>query len=607
MTIKVTCSVNKETVKVGDDLMVSGTVTKDGVAVSRGTVHIYVNKKLWGNAVSDRIGTWFLEKTVTSPPFNPDEINKIHAVYSEVGVGYGDCYTSVYVESAPIPNEFVNIINIDYEQNEDIVKIIAYIECSGEKPKYISPFFAFALSDYAGLGQLADFKRKGYYKGGKFIEGDFVPADFTGTVVAEYKLREKTNWIQKEPTYGWGFGLSKGDISLAKKYKTAVIKNPYYKPSNEKVEIKSLSYEQVKDIVVIKAKVKSYGEKQKYISPHFEMAIDNYHNYKKCAVFSDKGYITMFGAQKQTEFLPADFEGTVYAKYFIKDFPPNLYRVEPQYCFAFGTRKGDISLGKKCDTAKIENPFYTPEPKKLQISVSKNTVKPYEDFTIAITGEPRKQVKIQVKYSGILHKWEDTNISKTLDSSGKATVSVHFTDAGTYNIRAVYTDSSAVSNEVEIKVIEPEPKRLQIFVDSDRKKVGEEFIFTIKGKPNSEVRLCQVISFYLHEIMRTKLDSKGEAKIAVKWNYPGRKEVTACYTKLFGECAPSIIVTVLTEEEEEPSFWDLFPEFGGAESIKDIKLFIQLLFLIIAISLILQIFTTISTTIQTIAPRKEVK
>lgn len=607
MSIKVTCSVNKDTVKINDKIKVYGMVTKDGYEVSGGTVNIYVSGRLLGQAVTDYDGVYSFEKTVTSPPFNPDEINKIHVLYLKAGADYGDCYTSVYVESAPVPNESVNIINIYYEQNEDIVKIIAYIECSGEKKKYISPYFAFALSDYAGLGKLADFKRKGYYKGSRFIEGDFVPADFTGTVIAEYKLRKKTNWIQKEPRYGWGFGLSKGDISLAKKYKTATIVNPFYHPSNEKVEIKSLSYEQAKDIVVIKAKVKCYGEKQKYISPYFEMAIDNYHNYKKCAVFSDKGYITMFGAQEQTEFLPADFEGTVYAKYFIKDFPPDYYRVEPQYCFAFGTRKGDISLGKKCSTATIENPFYKPEPKRLQISVNKNTVKPYEDFTITITGEPKKQVKIQVKYSGFLYKWEDTNISKTLDSSGKATVSVHFTDAGNYNIRAVYTDSSAVSNEVGIKVIEPEPKKLQITVDSDRKKVGEEFIFTIKGKPNSEVRLCHVISFYLHEIKRTNLDSNGEARIAVKWNYPGRREVTACYTTLFGECAPSIIVTTLTEEGEEPSFWDLFPEFGGAEGIKDIKSFIQLLFLIITISLILQIFTTISATIQAIAPRKEVK
>lgn len=465
MAIKVTCSVNKDTVKINDKLKVYGMVTKDGYEVSRGTVNIYVNGRLFGQAVTDYDGMYSLEKTVTSPPFNPNDTNSIHVVYSEVGAGYGDCYEHVYVESSPTPNESVSIINISYTQSNDIIKITAHIECTGERKKYISPYFAFALPDYAGLGQLADFKRKGYYKGYTFIEGDFVPADFTGTVVAEYKLREKTNWIQKEPTYGWGFGLSKGDISLAKKYGTATITNPFYHPTHEKVEIKSLSYEQAKDIVIIKAKVKCYGEKQKYISPHFEMAIDNYHNYKKCAEFSDKGYITMFGAQEQTEFLPPNFEGTVYAKYFIKDFP-DYYQVEPHYCFAFGTRKGDISLGIKCDTAKIENPFY--KPKELSISTDKNTVGLYEDFTIYVSGAPNKQVKLQVKKSGLFYRWDDANVSPiTLDSSGKGMFKVHFIEEGTYNLRVAYTDNSKTSNEVEITVTKSGGKATTITIVKD--------------------------------------------------------------------------------------------------------------------------------------------
>jgi len=143
------------------------------------------------------------------------------------------------------------------------------------------------------------------------------------------------------------------------KYK---VKSFYEGEPTEKVVIKSLGYEQARDIVMIKAEVECYGNKEKYISPYFEMAEPNYHNYGQCAVFSDKGYLNWVGAQVQREFLSADFKGTVYAKYFIKDFPTGYYRVEPKYGFGFGVKKGDISLGVKYATAVIENPFEKPSP-----------------------------------------------------------------------------------------------------------------------------------------------------------------------------------------------------------------------------------------------------
>ena len=431
MSYNLTCNVNKDRVKVGDTLMVSGTLTYNGEGI-RGSVNVYVNGKLWGQAYCDSIGTWFLEKTVDTSHFTPNSENDIHCVYVS---GNAHCYTSVYVEQ--VVEEDVDINWISYRQEDSTVTILADISCYGSENKYISPYFEMADPNYY-LGKVAEFIDKGKLISGLYEQPcEFVDADYKGVVYAKYRLIESKipkDRTQFEPKYGWGFGVRKGDISLASKYRTAT----------------------------------------------------------------------------------------------------------------------------------IENLFYRPEPEKLQISVNKNTVKPYEDFTITVSGTPYKQVKLQIKQSGLFYQWSDADISpETLDSSGRATFVVHFNTKGKYDIRACYTDESGCSDSITMTVVEEKPTYLTISVDKYRVDVGKSITVYVTGEPNKRVKLQVKYSglFYKWDdanISPIILDNTGNGHFSVFFNTEGEYDIRVCYIDE-SKCSDSVTITVTGEKPKEIVIWDRTP------------------------------------------------